>query len=130
MILICLLLIVLLLSVSRRGGRDRANGSLTGIWRQATGEKLVGYLYFSREGAVYYMASKIPATEAMFTEKFRVAQAYTGRCFAQWEYSLRERECGGLILSVSGAGIEGTYYRVQGAEHGGCGSQREKRRRV
>lgn len=85
---------------------------LAGIWRQATAEPLVGYLYFTRSGAVYYMASKIPATEAMFTGKFKIAEEYSDHAFSRWSFIARRREGGGLLLSVSGEAIGGTYYKI------------------
>lgn len=85
---------------------------LTGIWRQATTEPFVGYLYFTEDGAVYYMASRIPATESMFTDKFRLTRSRSGGAFSCWRYAARREADGQLLLSVSGKAIGGTYYKI------------------
>ena len=118
--LLPLLLIVVMLLWGWRGKpedfrRESARLSpqeLTGVWRQATPEPLVGYLYFTPRGEVYYMASRLPVTEAMFTERFRVAAEYTEHAFSRWEYAARRTDGGGLLLSVFGEAISGTYYKV------------------
>lgn len=84
-----------------------------GLWRERTRGALVGYLYFADRGAVYYMASRIPPTKEMFTEKYRVASACWGGIFGRWSYALARGEAGEPVLAVSGEGIGGTYERVR-----------------
>lgn len=85
---------------------------LAGIWRQATAEPLVGYLYFAGDGAVYYMASRIPATQAMFTDKFKLTDSRSDRAFSSWEYAPGRETDGRLFLAVTGEAIGGRYYKI------------------
>ncbi len=85
---------------------------LAGLWRQATDAPLVGYLYFSPNGSVYFMASRIPASADMFTSKFKVAASYSSQGFSHWELRVRRYSGGPLLLDVSGEAIGGTYHKV------------------
>ena len=112
-----LLLLVFLLAWGRRS-REDALGSvssrdLTGLWRQAEAGPLVGYLYFAGSGCVYYMASRIPASESMFTDKFKIADSYSSHRFSRWEFTAGRDCTGSLLLSVSGEAIGGLYYKVR-----------------
>ncbi len=118
MLLIILLLAALLLGRGKKRRPQRpwtplSRRELAGLWRQATDRPLVGYLYFSPEGSVYFMASRIPASANMFTSKFKVAGSYSGHSFSRWEFRAG-RDGGGVpLLEVSGEGIGGQYHKVE-----------------
>ncbi len=105
--------LVLIWAVWRVRRTGAVSGALpAGLWRERTPGALVGYLYFADWGAVYYMASRIPVTREMFTEKYRIAASCWGGMFGRWSYALARGEAGELTLAVSGEGIGGAYERV------------------
>lgn len=112
-----LLLFLIFLLAWGRWSREEKRRSLSarelaGLWRQAGTGPLVGYLYFTGGGAVYYMASRVPASAAMFTDRFKIADSHSRHRFSRWRFNAGRDCTGALLLCVSGEAIGGTYYKI------------------
>lgn len=118
---------------------------LIGIWQEEGNPAHKGYLYFTQQGYIYYVASKEAVTETDFTHDYIISIRYK---LGEYDRIMREKEgefyCipskqdfsfsvtktvdGEMTLNVKGEIIGGTYYKSgekvdlepEQCQHDGC----------